>query len=1009
MVMSREAPVISTGAAITGKSHKKNTQEAAAAALQQMAHEKADARLPDTAKYLGFNAVQNKMLKIRAHTLHMALATRFNSDILAPDRKQVLDELLNGRDPENDRPWNLSLLLAEGSQGLILHTLLDPNQFLEDASMYSFCRLRAFISLLLEIEPSMLLEFDKSRRTPLHCLIFSAASEEDEAASSKLLNASKEAIITFMCTKDGFDSRFSRLAKQGKQGKLERQGIESRHIERRQRPAPAPAPTYHNDSENDSADEQTANTCAVYGGTCAGQNNLGMLCCIRDCGAAMEDALASLQELSSMDSGQLTFHAVHAAIEEDIAFPPAVVEALKPCFDIVDSFGRTCLHLAVSMPFTNTKIQWAKSLARMCPGLLAESCEVYVTDSKKKKVTPLQYLAEQRLLDPMPRQRMIKVQNYRFGQDDPMAILDIPPLSTTMDAKLAALEDDLKLHCLAANEDSELCRSYMYTETNVSVNDFDDQTPGSLWRRHSDKAIVECLKGLDVETWDWQRPDIPCSAIQEAAGDSVKTLYLYSSGLDAVLESWASPSGLPRLKKLERIYLCAGQGLESREHAKKSATNFKATIEKNYSEVNGRSLEAVEFAMLQTPEQRALDDRNSSASANEHEANEWLHSMDQFAAFMDQIGNGNSKVPIKVALIDDGVKSSYRGLDDNILCGQSWPIPRTTQETTKVPRVVMSPKYNSSQTGHGTIMAWYIRRMCPRVKLCVAKLDPVVPGLPTVEDKVTFTVDSVIKAIKWAITKKVDIISMSWAIDDNVPSETKKSLGVAIRKAIDANILIFCANPDKGAEYANNLTYPYHLEKERIFCIGAAGRNGKRWDWIDAKDKSCTYLLPGVDLDIHMETKQPMQPVFVQPSPLITNERPIVGRTLRERSKQSGSSLACALAAGLAAMILHCSRVSGASHKQIDYLRTYDGMKSALDSLYPDGGASASAAGEGQWLPVSSLPSGRSYAHISSSDKKLAVLEDRVERFLENMPDDYIVTVPSNGRVTRTSTMNGNS
>jgi hypothetical protein len=154
----------------------------------------------------------------------------------------------------------------------------------------------------------------------------------------------------------------------------------------------------------------------------------------------------------------------------------------------------------------------------------------------------------------------------------------------------------------------------------VSVNDFDDQSSGSLWRRHSDKAIVECLKGLGVETWDWQRPDIPCSAIQEAAGDSVKTLYLYSSGLDAVLESWASPGGLPRLKKLERIYLCAGQGLESRDHAKMSATDFKAAIEKNYSQMNGRSLEAVEFAMLQTPEQRALDDRNSSSSASEHEA-----------------------------------------------------------------------------------------------------------------------------------------------------------------------------------------------------------------------------------------------------------------------------------------------------------------------------------------------------------------------------------------------------
>lgn len=465
MVMSREAPVVSTGAAITGKSHKKNTQEAASAALRQLALTTADARLPDTAKYLGFNAVQNKMLKGRAHTLHMALASRFNNDVRASDRKSVLDELLDGTDSENERPWNLSLLLAEGSQGLILHTLLDPSQFLEDPSMYSFCRLRAFISLLLEIEPSMLGVFDKSRRTPLHCLIFSSASEEDGAASSRTLNASKEAIITFVCTKDGFDSRFSRLARQGRQGKAERQNGESRHMDRRQRSAPTPS--YRNDGETESLDEPETNTCAVFGGVCAGPDRDGMLCCIRDCGTAMEDALASLQELSSMDSG-LQFHAVHAAIEEDLAFPPAVVDALSPCFDIVDSFGRTCLHLAVSMPFTNTKIQWAKSLARMCPRLLAESCEVYVTDSKKKKVTPLQYLAEQRLLDPIPRQRKIKVQSYRSGQDETLAILDIPALTTTMDAKLAALEDDLKLHCLAAFEDSEICRSFMYTETNGS-------------------------------------------------------------------------------------------------------------------------------------------------------------------------------------------------------------------------------------------------------------------------------------------------------------------------------------------------------------------------------------------------------------------------------------------------------------------------------------------------------------------------------------------------------------
>ncbi|CAK7206066.1 hypothetical protein SEUCBS139899_008849 [Sporothrix eucalyptigena] len=990
MVASREPLAVGNGAITTGKTLKKNTTETASAALRHLVLLKpTDDKPAELAKCLGYNAVQNKMLKGRAHTLHMSLAVRFHNDILAPDRETVLNELLEGNDPDSDRPWNLALLLAEGSSGLILHVLLDPGQFLEGSSKYSFCRVRAFIALLLEIEPTLLEEFDKSRRTPLHCMIFSSSSEELESISSRVPNSSKEAIITYMCTKDGFPSRARRLYQQEKEKKVSKR---NGHRERRM----VSPPPYQTDSDPDSMDPETdsmgqpeTSPCTIFGGACAGPDEDGKLCCLRDCGIALKSALKSLEEVAAMDSG-LRFHAVHAAITEDIAFPQTVVDALSSCFYELDSFGRSCLHLAVSMPFTNTKIQWAKSLARMCPRLLAEAS----------------------------------------AQDDPLDMLDVPPLSSAMDERLVALEDDLKLYCLASFEDSELCRGFMYTETNekeidfplkdmiiskktldslcqhfrpdrhlksvsvenvqiewdqtskpyldtqewgcagnsdlylvfnwlrqtqsvrkifqVSVNDFDDQSSDNVWRRHSDKAIVECLKGFNVETWDWQRPDIPCSAIYEAAGDSVKTLYLYSSGLDAVLESWASPGGLPRLKKLERIYLCAGQGLESRDHAHKSAVEFKAAIEKNYAQVNGRKLEAVEFAMLQTYDHRTTDDGTGTNSANEHEANEWLRSMDQFAAFMDQIG----------------------------------------------------------KTGHGTVMAWYIRRMCPRVKLCVAKLDPVIPALPTADDKVTFTVESVIKAIRWAISKKVDVISMSWAIDDNVPSEIKKSLGRAIRAAIDSNILIFCANPDKGAEYGNNLTYPYHLEKEHIFCIGAAGRNGKRWDWIDAKDKSCTYLLPGVDLDIHVESKQPALSVINQPTCLPSQDVAPVSRILRERCKQSGSSLACALASGLAAMILHCSRVAGASSKEIDYLRTYDGMKSALDSLYPDNGASAAAAGEGQWLPVSSLPSARSFAHISSTDKKRDALLERVNKFVENMPDDYIMTVPSNGRVTRTPTLN---
>ncbi len=83
----------------------------------------------------------------------------------------------------------------------------------------------------------------------------------------------------------------------------------------------------------------------------------------------------------------------------------------------------------------------------------------------------------------------------------------------------------------------------------VVVEDFADGES----KPHSDKAIVECLKDLQVETWDWRRMDIPSQVIVEAAGEHVKTLYLYCSGLRAVLQSWSDRGGLANLKKVNYL------------------------------------------------------------------------------------------------------------------------------------------------------------------------------------------------------------------------------------------------------------------------------------------------------------------------------------------------------------------------------------------------------------------------------------------------------------------------
>ncbi|TFB02667.1 hypothetical protein CCMA1212_005148 [Trichoderma ghanense] len=401
---------------------------------------------------------------------------------------------------------------------------------------------------------------------------------------------------------------------------------------------------------------------------------------------------------------------------------------------------------------------------------------------------------------------------------------------------------------------------------------------------HSDTAIVHCLEDLGVETLDWQRMDIPADVIVEGAGQSIRTLYLYCSGLKAVLQSWADRRGL---------------GLESIECIRKYAKAFKEDLQSTFDELYPGKKSLTIKCTLAPP-------KKSTAS---------------------KVKGKNEQGFEEVALIDDGVKTSYAGLDNNIYAGRSgWHhIDSNTHSGLQGPEYFRN--YNSSHTGHGTVMAYYIKRVCPKVHLYVAKLDPSRHRLDFGGhgERITFSRESVAEALEWAVEEEVDIISMSWAIDKDT-TQNPNSVGLdqrlrkAIGDAVSKNILLFCANPDKGPSYINNDTYPKGLDTDHVFCVGAATQNGVRWSQIDSNDTSCNYFLPGVELGIQVESTTRKTP----------DEPP------QEWRKHSGSSLSCALAAGLAAMILHCSLVSGVAEfdtPKWKWLRSHDGMRMAFEKI----------------------------------------------------------------------------
>lgn len=173
------------------------------------------------------------------------------------------------------------------------------------------------------------------------------------------------------------------------------------------------------------------------------------------------------------------------------------------------------------------------------------------------------------------------------------------------------------------------------------------------------------------------------------------------------------------------------------------------------------------------------------------------------------------------------------------------------------------------------------------------------------------------KAINAALEKNATIISMSWTIP--IPEEdnpNRKLFVDAVHKACKQNVLMFCSSSDGGG-FENVEDYPSAAKRDQMFRIGAAHDHGSAFEHTD---KGVDYIFPGVQVNT------------------------------TATSPATGSSIATALAAGLAATIIYCFKISVLAVKtrnlsQIDSSRLqltegrlnnvsrYTGMKGAFKSF----------------------------------------------------------------------------
>ncbi|PQE17717.1 hypothetical protein CJF31_00005438 [Rutstroemia sp. NJR-2017a BVV2] len=514
-------------------------------------------------------------------------------------------------------------------------------------------------------------------------------------------------------------------------------------------------------------------------------------------------------------------------------------------------------------------------------------------------------------------------------------------------------------------------------------------TVDDMEKPHRDEDIEDAIGGMgslkhsfDVEILEWRKLDL-CPKTIKGATPNVRELHLEWSGNNSVLRGWSAIDGLPSLEMLRQIHLTYTTGTGSSRRTQENIREFKERLEKcrlelrqallspkasdlqtNNVSTNSVSTNSVSTNSVSTNHvstnhvstnhvstERSIQsyptiklfqhekttsgaelpplipEEDKSAGAPKHR---WLKYMEDFVSFIPAIpvDIGDSKLSpfvtnnVTVALIDDGVDVFTNDMEvfsDRILDGASFDRSEDGH----------SPPEWYSLNGHGTLMAKLILAVCPWANI--------VPYRVLMRpDKGTGMLrpepESAAKAIIDAIDRGVDIISMSWSIEGDIDPTKNPGLhrlaNVMTEVHGQNHPLMYCAAADDGtSNRGGKKEYPYSCHGAKIFRIGAATDNGQTW--LKVTDPThAHFFFPGVDVpDLKAKFQYQYESFAKDPD---TN---------------SGSSIATALAAGLAALILHCTKLGiyytekeplpTESIKLADLmeLKTFDKMKEAFNNI----------------------------------------------------------------------------
>ncbi|GAW16570.1 hypothetical protein ANO14919_060020 [Xylariales sp. No.14919] len=409
----------------------------------------------------------------------------------------------------------------------------------------------------------------------------------------------------------------------------------------------------------------------------------------------------------------------------------------------------------------------------------------------------------------------------------------------------------------------------------------------SRYEPHKEEVIEDCIRDLNVEELDWRRTDLSIESIKSASPD-VQTVHLYSGGDWTPLLHWMSVDGLNRLE--DRV---------SETRSKDQITKISTWFETEW--VNRRTGSDATPPFTVTAGAWGVDGPIENPTRTSTRFARTVMQLEDFVSIYQGVrrrrverakryASANVPKPVRVAIIDTGINQNSFDLQKYHELNCRGEMFSETQDS----------HWWLSADSHGTQMAKLVTAIDPHCELYIAKVG---------DHKTDITRGAVSRAIRGAISEGADVISMSFALEPG-DSQSMSELEKAIQAAAHEGIVMVCSTADEGENKPDALPAIY---KETI-SIAACGSTGKPVD--ESNTTSVNFFFQGEDI-LHETFSPTASASSMTGSPLSVttsggggdHHRGQAGSSSIERI--SGSSVATAIAAGVASLFLACCRLDG--------------------------------------------------------------------------------------------------